>query len=248
MELQIILNTIAKDVFRRQADFDYIAARSNYRMKLRQQFLWSALQAIEKYLKAILLFNGKSARYYVPTGKTKREEFRHNLEALDDEVKSIGILQYTLEPDERTFLAYLSTQGGENRYLSTTAYNTADALHHLDRLVWNVRRYCQHIPDRGIGCTSAVPGMQDCIIRTINSPSWKDKPHLFALFDGELERILSRDRKDAARKALVWANLYFGKRRRCRVTHEAFSSVEIPPHEREWPNVDWDAIKDYVKP
>ena len=66
MDLQVVLNTFASDIFRRQADFDYIAARANYRMHLRQQFLWSAQQAMEKYLKAILLFNGKSARYYQP--------------------------------------------------------------------------------------------------------------------------------------------------------------------------------------
>lgn len=63
MELQLVLNTFAKDVFRKQADCDYVAARSNYRLRLREQFLWSSLQAIEKYLKAILLFNGISARY-----------------------------------------------------------------------------------------------------------------------------------------------------------------------------------------
>jgi hypothetical protein len=52
MELQVILNTFASDVFRKQADYDYIAARANYRMRLRQQFLWSAHQSVEKYLKA----------------------------------------------------------------------------------------------------------------------------------------------------------------------------------------------------
>jgi hypothetical protein len=66
MEMQVILNTFASDVFRKQADYDYIAARANYRMRLRQQFLWSAHQAVEKYLKATLLFNGKSARFYTP--------------------------------------------------------------------------------------------------------------------------------------------------------------------------------------
>ena len=82
VELQIVLNTFASDVFRRQADFDYVAARANYKMQLRQQFLWSAQQSIEKYLKAILLFNGKSARY--PAGS--RKEFGHKLTALVDEV------------------------------------------------------------------------------------------------------------------------------------------------------------------
>ncbi|CUB05958.1 HEPN domain-containing protein [Marinomonas fungiae] len=58
MNKQLVLNTLAKDIFRKQADFDYISARVNFRLGLRQQFLWSAQQAIEKYLKAILLFKG----------------------------------------------------------------------------------------------------------------------------------------------------------------------------------------------
>ena len=36
VELQVILNTFASDVFRRQADFDYIAARANFRMQLQR--------------------------------------------------------------------------------------------------------------------------------------------------------------------------------------------------------------------
>ena len=44
--------------FRNSADNDYIAARLLYCNGLDQQFLWSAEQAVEKYLKAILLYNG----------------------------------------------------------------------------------------------------------------------------------------------------------------------------------------------
>ena len=48
--------------FRDVADADYIAARSIYRLGLSQQFLWAALQALEKYLKGILLFNDLSTK------------------------------------------------------------------------------------------------------------------------------------------------------------------------------------------
>ena len=37
-------------------------ARACYRLKFSQQFLWSPLQAVEKYLKAILLYNDRSAK------------------------------------------------------------------------------------------------------------------------------------------------------------------------------------------
>jgi HEPN domain-containing protein len=56
-ELRRALFAFATRVFRDQADRDYIAARLSYRAQLRDQFLWSALQALEKYFKGILLFN-----------------------------------------------------------------------------------------------------------------------------------------------------------------------------------------------
>jgi HEPN domain-containing protein len=248
MELQVILNTFASDVFRRQADYDYIAARANYRMRLRQQFLWSAHQAVEKYLKAILLFNGRSARFYTAPGTIKKREFGHNLDALFAEVKNIALFKIEIESEDEKFLSYLSSQGGANRYLSTSAYNTSDAIHWLDRLVWNIRRYCQYIADRGLGCREAVPGMQEAVVRSIADPSKKTTPHSFALFGGELETVIKRDPKDPARKALVWANLWYGKKKRLRVTYDSFSSSEIPPNEREWTGIDWKLIEEYVKP
>lgn len=248
MELQVILNTFASDVFRKQADYDYIAARANYRMRLRQQFLWSAHQSVEKYLKATLLFNGRSARFYTPAGTTKKREFGHNLDALFAEVKNIALFKIEIEPEDEKFLSYLSSQGGANRYLSTSAYNTSDAIHRLDRLVWHIRRYCQYIADRGLGCREAVPGMQEAVVRSIADPSKKTTPHSFSLFGGELEAVIKRDPKDPARKALVWANLWYGKKKRLRVTYDSFSSSEIPPNEREWTGVDWKLIEEYVKP
>ncbi len=57
---QSLINDFVNRSFRDQADKDYIVARICYRYSLPQQFLWSALQTIEKYLKAILLYNRKS--------------------------------------------------------------------------------------------------------------------------------------------------------------------------------------------
>lgn len=247
MDLQVVLNTLASDVFRKQADFDYIAARANYQMHLRQQFLWSAQQAMEKYLKAILLFNGKSARFYLPHGKPKKKEYGHDLEALLEEVKKLPLFQIEVESEDKDFLSYLS-QLGNNRYLSKSSYSTPDAIHRLDRLVWSVRRYCQFIPDRGLGCNDAVPGLQAAFVKSIEDPKRKQSPHTFYLVGGALETVIKRPPKDPARKALVWANLFYGKKRRHRVTYSGFSSFEIAPSEREWPDVDWAIIADYVKP
>jgi HEPN domain-containing protein len=248
MDLQIVLNTYATDIFRNQADLDYISARANYRMKFRQQFLWSAQQAIEKYLKAILLFNGKSARYYLKASANKETEFGHDLNALNDEVSKLSFLGYDLENEDKSFLSYLNKQGGGNRYLSTTAYNAADVIHQLDELVWNIRRYCQYIPDRGFGCEEAVPRMKELVIFSINNPVHKRQPTKYTPFNGKLEEILKHDSRDHARKALIWANLFYGKKVRHNIAYTGFASSDVPPNKRDWKDVDWKTIEKYVKP
>ncbi|MBF0230885.1 MAG: HEPN domain-containing protein [Desulfamplus sp.] len=248
MELQVVLNTYATDIFRNQADYDYISARANFRMQLRQQFLWASQQSVEKYLKAILLFNGKSARYYQKAGETKQTEFGHNLEALNNEVTKLSFLGYGLNDKDKSFLIYLNKQGGANRYLSTSAYNTPDVLQELDRLVWNVRRYCQYIPDRCLGCKDVVPEMKEAVIRSINDPIHERQPHKFSISSGKLEEIVNREPRDQARSTLVWANLFYGKKQRHKMTYNTFSSTDIPPNERGWNGVDWKIIEKYIKP
>jgi len=146
---------------------------------------------VEKYLKATLLFNGRSARYISSGGKKKRE-FGHDLDALLSEVGSISIFHFEIEPEDEKFLSYLSSQGGANRYLSTSAYNLPDALLRLDRLVWHVRRYCQYIPNRGAGSGGVVPGLQEAVVRTITDPAKKMYPHSLrfpvASWSGDQER------------------------------------------------------------
>lgn len=66
MKIEALMNDFATRSFRDIADQDYIAARLSYRYGLYSQFHWQSLQAIEKYLKAILLYN--------------RTDINHNLE------------------------------------------------------------------------------------------------------------------------------------------------------------------------
>ena len=89
--------------------------------------------------------------------------------------------------------------------------------------------------------------MQEAFAKLITDPSAKKTPHTFALRDGELEKVIKRSPEDPARKALVWANLWYGKKKRYRVPYDSFSSSEIPPTEREWQGIDWKLIEDYVK-
>lgn len=52
-----LLNDFATRSFRDVADDDYIAARFPFRARLIPQFLWASLQALEKYLKCMLVLN-----------------------------------------------------------------------------------------------------------------------------------------------------------------------------------------------
>lgn len=250
MDLQVALNSIATDIFRKQADFDYIAARMNYRMRFRQQFLWSGQQAVEKYLKAILLFNGISARYVDINAKKSKGQFGHNLVKLNAKVSELNYLGYNLPDWAPAFMEYLFKQGGSNRYLSDSSYNTEEALRQLDELVWNIRRYCQYIPDCGIDCDDEVSGSKEAVIRSINNPSYVANPIGFRLSGGELEKIIKRPQSDPARIALVWANLFFGKRNKRKITCRCMSSSEIPPQKRFWfaGVMDDETLADYVKP
>jgi len=62
MNIKPLLNDFATRSFRDVADQDYIAARLSYRHGLIPQFHWQALQALEKYIKAILLYNRIKAK------------------------------------------------------------------------------------------------------------------------------------------------------------------------------------------
>src|SRR5579872_3880606 len=105
MDLTVRLNQYAS-LFRDLGDEDYISARSNYQLRLREQFFWSGLQALEKYLKAILLHNGRSTLHY-----------NHNLPELLKTVRQISYLKFQIPVSVEQFLTRL-TSLGDNRYMS----------------------------------------------------------------------------------------------------------------------------------
>ena len=110
------------------ADRDYIAARITSRVGLHQSSAWSALQAMEKYFKAILLFSDRSV-------KSQRS---HDLSALLERVDSLPIVGFTLPQDAREFLEYLNEQG-PNRYGDFAVIAEGPELLKLDRLKFGIR-------------------------------------------------------------------------------------------------------------
>ena len=199
LELTAMVNDFAIRSFRDVADDDYIAARMALRATLVPQFLWSSLQAIEKYLKAILLLN-----------RTRSTEPTHRVSALLTKVENIGKLQFRISTPAREFVDYLNMYG-RFRYLEVSYYGRGREIISLDRAVWEIRRYCNRLDSSRKQSDGTIVHMLEHELRQIQQ-SERD-PKTFPWFQGELEEILT-DRKHPARPGLVWNNFYFGSRRR----------------------------------
>ena len=130
MNLDPLINNFATCSFRDTGDGDYIAARLAYRARLIPQFLWSSLQAIEKYLKCVLVLN----RVPAPRG--------HNLAEILQVFEKNKKFEMRLTDATRKFLLYLDTYG-RHRYYETPYYTEGHELISLDRAVWEVRRYAR---------------------------------------------------------------------------------------------------------
>ncbi len=138
------------------ADDNYIASRWCFVEGLKIDYFWLAVHALEKYMKAVLLLNGKSGKIYVNEAGEECT-FRHNIMALYGEVNSLAsdLLPSTLEqPDQleirywhdeapETFLRRLYRDGNaDNRYQIYGFVQRPDDLFKLDMMVFSLRRLC----------------------------------------------------------------------------------------------------------
>jgi len=90
MDRDALVNDFALRSFRDMADGDYIAARMACRAALLPQFLWASQQAVEKYLKCILLLNRIDAR-----------EAYHDLGKALDRIDASGKLSLDLTAERK---------------------------------------------------------------------------------------------------------------------------------------------------
>lgn len=107
MRKEVLLNDFAIRSFRDVADQDYIAARLSFKHGLYPQFHWQSLQAIEKYIKAILLLN-----------RIKAKDINHDLEKA---MKYIRKLPFELQLSDvaKEIIKHLDTYG-RFRYLESS--------------------------------------------------------------------------------------------------------------------------------
>ena len=197
------LNSFASRCFRDVADRDYISARMCYRAGLISQFHWSALQAFEKYFKAILLYN-----------RIKAKNIGHDLGLAQKQAEKAPF-RVKLSTSSSKLLAHLNDHG-RFRYLETSYFIHGPKLAELDRAVWELRRYC-----RVMNYLLPIPGkepkqMLELEIQS-NETAAKRPPQEFHIMGGALEAIL-RKQSNPARAPLIWQNGFYGSSRRRRVT------------------------------
>lgn len=221
LNIEPYINDFATRSFRDPADMDYIAARAAYRMELYPQFMWAGLQAIEKYLKAILLYNR------VPKPK---KNLGHNLgEAMTLADKSLPF-KIVLSKPSLEIIDYLDTVG-RFRYLETPYHVRDRELLKLDKAVWELRPYCRvlnYTIDTGEKKVDALPLLLEQIKCSKDDPSQR-----IIIVGGELEKILAK-KAHPARAALVWKNMFFNGHKRKHVlwrsrTHFTNSPLSLNP-------------------
>lgn len=143
-DLEVLKNNLVTHLFVDAADQDYILARMAYHKGLYTGFFWGAGQAIEKYLKATLLLNGRSSR-----------DYNHNLPKLYENVcefaadllpekltqpRQFGKIHWSEETPVEFLKRIEQYVSPHNRYNIFGYSSRIEDLCHLDQLIFSLRR------------------------------------------------------------------------------------------------------------
>jgi HEPN domain-containing protein len=205
LSTDVFLNDFAVRCFRDMADADYIAARMAFRATLTTQYLWASQQAIEKYLKGILLF------YRIPA-----TDVFHDLEKAMLKIEKSCKFALDLTEKTKDFIEYIDSYG-QFRYLENSPILFGSDLVRLDRAIWEIRRYC----------TLSEGGREVKLIDGEPAP-------IVRISGGYLEKIIDKV-NHPAREPLLWQNSFFGQRKRRTVRlrggfHATNSPLFVNPH------------------
>ena len=214
MNVDALLNDFALRCFRDSADQDYIAARMSYRAALIPQFHWSGLQAVEKYLKAILLLN-----------RIEATSVNHDLNRALERAKKLPF-EIKMSHLATEFIQHLDTFG-RFRYLETSFFIQGPKLVELDKTIWEIRRYCKVVDYVLKADGGQVKNMLQLELARIASSESKSL-RTFRLPGGLLEKILA-EKDHPARSALMWQNAFFGSSSRKKVKVPAYSQATNAP-------------------
>ena len=215
MDSLLLINDFAQRSFRDVADQDYISARMNYKAQLREPFLWSSLQAFEKYIKAILLFN-----------KVSSKGISHDLNKGLERVENIKDISFTIPDDVKEFINYINDYG-TNRYLEYHSYLRDNALLKLDRSIWHIRSYCFYMRGELKRKNGKKYKLLPSNIQKVSDAHDSKQWYKYKIRGGLLEDILNKNK--AAYSALVWHNFYYGKRRKIIIKNHTNHMSSVNP-------------------
>lgn len=167
-------NELVHDLFVRTADENYITARWCYENQLRLDFSWLAVHCLEKYMKAVLLLNGHSAKengHDVRQLFVKVSEFANDLlpERLE---KPIYLRDNWFHTTTSSFIDHIYRQGNaDNRYLIYGYTTRFQDLFMLDMLVFAIRRLARPLNERYL--PGYIPCDQTNRDWLLNKLNWK---------------------------------------------------------------------------
>jgi hypothetical protein len=199
------VNDVAIRCFRDIGDGDYIAARFAIRARLGSQFLWSAEQAVEKYLKCTLMLN-----------RINTKDLSHNIGRALNRINTELPFRIVLTSQEQHIFDHL-VQWDSDRYLVESFHLMDDELVNLDRLVWKLRQYCEpldveHYADPP--CEKILVGNIKRIEGALVGVAIHGR-----ICGGVVEKILANT-NHPAHAALIWKN--------CRYNTDAIESIDFP--------------------
>ena len=147
---------IVRELFVDTADDNYVAARWCFVEGLNVDYLWLGVHALEKYMKAALLLNGRSGKGYLD-GDGKLRHFGHDIVALYECVKAFASdllpnnlaqpggleLGHWRDEEPEDFVRRLYRDGNaDNRYQLFGFVQHREDLFKLDTMVFALRRLC----------------------------------------------------------------------------------------------------------
>ena len=211
-------NRVVRPLFIDTADDNYIAARWCFVEGLNVDYFWLSVHALEKYMKAALLLNGRSSKEYVAqNGKPRR--YNHDITALYEQVGTFasdllpsnlnkpGELQLDHWRDETpdAFIRRFYRDGNaDNRYQIFGFVQHREDLFKLDLMAFALRRLCVHLDAYIVGKPQSgtrPPTHRDILKR---QPEWWN-----ISAECLLEKTVRGGRGEKLRKVLLDLNIPF---------------------------------------
>lgn len=196
---------IVQDLFINTADDNYITARWCFIEELNVDYFWLAVHALEKYMKAVLLLNGKSSKGFShDIVKLYKSVKLFALDLLPDSLEqpdALGSDYRWLDESPEKFLQRLYNNGNpDNRYQIFGFVRLFDDLFKLDLMIFALRRLCVPLNGYYIRTDGTDLTYRDMLMK---------QPEKRISSSGKLEKTVSGKRGERLRELLLSYNFPF---------------------------------------